>query len=252
MLRTIDATACSNPWRHHSEAVALLCAGLFAVALVAPVIPGTPIVLLAACGLCMFGARVSARAYLRALAVPLGFLLIGAFGIVWSVRLDDGFHFAYSAEGFRTAWHSVLRAWAASAVMLLFAFTVPIPQLIALLRRLRTPEALLDLMLLTYRTLFVLDRNRAALLLSQRNRLGYRNARTALRSVAQAAAALFVRALVQSIRLERGLGARGYQGRLVVLMPPSATRAPHLALAFAFPALLGAIAWFCATRLGMG
>jgi len=168
------------------------------------------------------------------------------------VRLDHGLSFAYSAEGFRTAWHSVLRAWAASAVLLLFAFTVPIPQLIALLRRIRTPEVLLDLMHLTYRTLFILDKSRVALLLTQRNRLGYRNLRTALRSAAQAAAALFVRALLQSVRLERGLGARGYQGRLVVLLPPSATRARHLVLALAIPALLGSVSWFSASRLGMG
>lgn len=252
MLRTIDAIACANPWRQHSEAVAVLCMGLLVVALVTPVVPGSPIVLFASYALCVFGAKVSARAYTRALAVPLGFLLVGALGIVWSVRLDHGLHLAYSPDSFRTAWQSVLRAWAASAVVMLFAFTVPIPQLMALLRRVRTPEVLLDLMHLTYRNLFLLDRSRAAILLSQRNRLGYRDSRTALRSSAQAAATLFIRALIQSARLEHGLAARGYNGNLTVLMPPSATRPWHLTMAVAIPTLLGSMAWFSGARLGWG
>ena len=97
------------------------------------------------------------------------------------------------------------------------------------------PEILIDLMLLTYRTLFLLDDCRREILQAQRSRLGYRTMRLALRSSGLAAHALFCRAIDRAVRMERGLAARGYTGRLAVLMPARSVRCRDYAFAVAAP-----------------
>lgn len=245
MLKQVDTAACTNRWRNHSKAVAVYCGGLMLCALLVPPCPGALLVATVAMLSALAGARVQTRAYLRALSLPFGFLATSAAGLCISLNWANGWHVAYSPAGMHTALRAGLRALAAISVTLLFAFTVSVPQWLALLRRLHVPEALLDLILLTYRTIFLLDDGRLSILRAQRNRLGYRTWTSSLRSGSMAASALFVRALTHSQRLERGLAARNYEGRLIVLLPLSATRKRHLALALALPALLGVSAWLC-------
>jgi len=242
MLRQVDTSACTNRWRHHSEAVAVFCGGLMLCALLAPPLRAAPAVAGVAAGATLAGARVPPRDYLRALLVPVFFIATSAAALSISVTWTDGLRLAYSAVGARTALEAGLRAFGCIAVTMLFAFTVPFAQWLTLLRRLHAPEALLDLILVTYRTIFLLDEGLASIGRAQTGRLGYRDVRRAHRSVSLAAGALFLRSLNQARRLERGLAARNYSGRLTVLLPPSRTRARHLALALAVPALVAALA----------
>lgn len=243
MVRRVDSSACANRWRHHSEAVAVFCSGLMLCALLVPQWPGAPLILLVTTLAALAGARVPVSAYSRSLLLPLGFLATSAVGLCFSINWMGGWRIAYSPVGAQTAIAVSLRALAALSVTLLFAFTVPMPSWLAMLRRLHVPEALLDLILITYRTIFLLDEGQTAILRAQRNRLGYRDARLALRSCGLAASALFVRSIAHSQRLERGLAARNYTGRLVVLMPPSATKPRHLIAALAVPSLVAAFSW---------
>lgn len=243
MLRAIDSSACSNRWRNYSEAVAVFCVGLLLVLWCTPAVPGAVLTLLTASLVAMWGPRVSPGVFGRALLLPLGFLALGALSLCWSVRRGHGAVLGYEPDGLVVALRVTLRAWAATAVLLLFAFTVPLAQLLRLLRLLHVPEALLDLLHLTYRSLFALDQRRRAIVTAQRNRLGYRSPRLALHSASLAAAALFIDSLLGSMRLERGLLARGYKGRLVVLAARSETQPRHLAWALALPGALGVCAF---------
>lgn len=251
MLRAIDASACANRWRHHSDAVALLCAGLMVVACGCPTLTGAPLALVTTLILALLGPRLRPGVFGRALLVPAGFVALGCLGMCWSLRVDDGWSIRYDPSGLYTASRVALRACAASAVLLLFAFTVSVPQLLRMLRRIGVPEILIDLVHLTYRALFAMDARRQAMVSAQRNRLGYRSPKLALRCASQVAAALLVESVLTSIRLERGLLARGYTGRLVVLSAPSHTRPRHLVAALALPAALGSLAFALAT-LGAG
>lgn len=218
-------------------------------ALLAPPLPGGPLVFATSCVASIRCAGTPSVAYFRALLLPAGFLFASAIGLCFSLGWTPGLQLTFSPQGANTAIQTGLRAMAALSVTLLFAFTVPFPQWLALLRRLRVPEALLDLTLLTYRNIFLLDDGLAAILRSQRNRLGYGDFHRALRSCGLASGALFLRGITRSMRLERGLGARNYAGRLVVLMPASETQAHHLVWAASVPLLLGIFAWATASSL---
>jgi cobalt/nickel transport system permease protein len=244
MMRAIDACAQTNRWRTQAGPLALLCGGLLAVALLAPPLAAGPLTFAAATATAVLGARVPARLFFQALLVPVGFLLVGAPALAVSLGVVDGsWTIGVDAAGAWLALAVTLRAAGALAVTLCFACTVPTASWIALLRRAHVPEALLDLLMLVYRMMFVLDEARLAIVRAQDNRLGFRTARVALRSTARAAAALVLRSLQRAMRSEQGLAARGYTDRLPVLPPPMAAGLPAYAAAAAVPPLLGALAF---------
>jgi len=243
MLQRVDACAHTNRWRNKSGPVALFSAGLMACALLGPPLSVGPLVWMAATAAALFGARVPAGLFFRFMAVPLGFLVTSALALCLTVTIaDGGLAIGFTADGARTAAIAGVRAAGAVSVTLFFACTVACAQWVAMLRRAHVPAALLDLIQLVYRTVFLLDVQRAALVRAQDNRLGFRNTRVAMRSTARTFATLFVRSLQRAARLERGLAARGYTDRLPVLAPPSTATASDYAAAVGVPATIFTVA----------
>lgn len=243
MLRFVDACAHTNRWRTKSGPVALFCAGLMVCVLLAPPRAAGLLVWMVATFGAIAGARVPAGLFLRLMAVPLGFLATSALALCATVGFADGvFSIGFTADGARTALDAGLRAAGAVAVTLCFACIVASAQWIALLRRAHVPDPLLDMLQLVYRTIFVLDEQRVAIVRAQDNRLGFRTTRVALRSAARAFAALFLRSLQRAARMERGLAARGYTNRLPVLQPRSTATRRDYAAAFAVPVAVAAVA----------
>jgi len=245
MLRRVDIAAHGSRWRDKPGPVAAFCSGLMAVALLLPPWPAAPLV---------FGIAVAAAArgraplglFLRVLAAPLGFAVLGGVALAVSLEWHDGLELTLSTDGMHAGLGVAARAVAAAAVTLLFSLTVPLGRQVALGRRLGVPEAFIDLALVTYRMLFLLEESREAILQAQTNRLGYRTARLALSSTALAGGGLFRRAIARAQAMERGLAARGYDGRLNVLLNPSASRPRDYLGALAIPAGLAAALLFLA------
>jgi cobalt/nickel transport system permease protein len=250
MLRAIEACANTNRWHRHTGPVALFCAGLMACVLLAPPLVAGPLVGAAAGLAAVAGAGVPARLFLGAMLVPLGFLATSALALCVTLGFDHGLTIGLSAAGAAMALRAEVRAAGALTVTLCFACTVPAAGWMALLRRAGTPEALLDLLMLVHRALFILDEARISMVRALDNRLGFATKRLMLRSAAQAMALLFLRSLDRAARLERGLAARGYVDRLPVLPPEAAASPVGWMLAAGVPALLGAAAFGLARALG--
>jgi cobalt/nickel transport system permease protein len=243
MLHLVDACAHTNRWRTKSGPVALFCGGLMVCVLLAPPRTAGPLVWVVATAAALAGAQVPAGLYFRMMAVPLAFLAMSALALCVTVSFADGaFSVGFTADGARTAVDAGLRAAGAVAVTLCFACLVSCAQWIALLRRAHVPDPLLDMLQLVYRTIFVLDAQRIAIVRAQDNRLGFRTTRVALRSAARAFAALFVRSLQRAAQLERGLAARGYTNRLPVLQPRSTATRRDYEAALAIPAAMAVAA----------
>ncbi len=244
MLRGIDACAHTNRWHTQSGPMVLFCALMMVCVLAAPPLAAGPLVWAAASAAAVAGARVPAGLFFGAMLVPFSFLTTSALALCVTLGFGDGgVTLGLSAAGAWTALTAGLRAAGALAVTLCFACTVPTAAWTALLRRARMPEALLDLVMLVYRMLFVLDDARLAITRAQDNRLGFRTLKVALRATALAAAALFLRCLQRAARLEQGLAARGYTDRLVVLPPPMQASPGAYAAAVSVPAVLAGAAF---------
>ena len=98
-------------------------------------------------------------------------------------------------------------------------WTTPLMELIPVFQRLGIPAVLIDLALMIYRFLFVTATTLGEMHRAQSWRLGRADYRSRMRALSMLASGLFLRCVQRARRLEDGIEARGYQGRLWVLAP---------------------------------
>jgi cobalt/nickel transport system permease protein len=210
----VDDAAWASAWRTRSPVDKLvLCAGLVVCALVLPVWPGGVLVALAAVVLALGPARVPARTFGRAARWPLAFVAVGALTAVVSVDGGLGWAPDAAARAGELVGHSV----AGGAAVLLLATTTPMTDLLAALRRLGVPAAVVEVAGVTYRLLFVLLQSLTTIREAQTARMGHSTWRRSYRSSGALAAAVFTRSFDRARRLQEGLAGRGMETGLRVL-----------------------------------
>ena len=235
----IEQCAYSNRWR----AVSPAAKGLFALGgFVAAFVAGQPQAAMTAAGLvtliAVTGAGVPLSRFTRIALPPLGFLLLGclslAFSLDWSAA-SQGHGQELAVRWLPDGWTPILtlggRSIGALAALLFLAVTTPLIDLIALLRRLRLPEVLLELMVLCYRMLFVFSEAVRDTRTAQAARLGYAAPRLALRSLGSLAANLTVQIWQRAHALHVAAQSRNNDGPLRFLEPEYANTGRDLALA---------------------
>lgn len=230
----IEEAAYANRWRLVSPAAK---ATLAACGLVAAFVARQPAAALLVGALLTLtttaGAGVSPRRFLRVAAAPLGFLALGccslAFSPVFSV--DAGMRLDLLPDGGQQLAGVGARSLGALAALLFLALTTPLSDLIALLRRLRAPELLLDLMVLCYRLLFVFSSAVHDTLGAQTARLGYATPRRARHSLGGLTAALTLQVWQRAHALQQAADARNNDGPLRFLGPVFANSRREFVLA---------------------
>lgn len=242
-MTAVDRLAHDNAWsRRHPLDKMVLAGGLLLLSIVLPPMPGAALVLAAALAAAVFGARVPAAGFARLMAAPVAFILSGALVLALSLRLDGGGPaLAFSPEGLRLAADVSLRAAGATASLLLLMTTTPIADLLGLLRALKIPAPVVDVVLLVYRFIMLVIGVAGVIRVAQASRLGYVGLRRSIRSAGLLAAALLPRSLDRGRRLEIGLAARAYDGELGVLSATPRPSPAFLSGALALQAGLAAI-----------
>ena len=239
-MRAIDHHAWSNRWRNWHPAEKLIPAGcLLILTLVLPPLSSGPLVLAAMAWATVFGAGVPVRALLHVLAAPAAFLLLSAPFLAISISFTDGFHWQWSAQGWRLALDTTMRALAAVSCLAFLTLTTPLTDLITLSRRVGIPAGLVELILLIYRLIFVFAERAMTGQQAQAARLGYIRLDRSLRSLGWLAGTLFQRALHQARRMEIGLAARAYRGELRVLGSEPALSWSRLSMGIVGVGLIG-------------
>lgn len=229
----IERSAYANRWRWVSPAAK----GSFALAgLIAAFAAGTPMVaagvaaILAA--VTLLGAGVAPASYLRVVSPALAFLLLGSLSLAFSLGVNEhGITLQLLPNGLNPLAHVLSRAFAALAALLFLTLTTPLPDLMNLLRRLKTPEILLEIMVLCYRMLFVFSAAVQDTWIAQTARLGYATPRLALRSLAGLTANLTLQVWQRANDLHVAAQARNNEGPLRFLAPVFAHAGRDLAIA---------------------
>lgn len=229
----IERSAYANRWRQVSPAAK----GGFALAgLIAAFAAGTPMVaagvaaILAA--VTLLGAGVAPASYLRVTSPALAFLLLGSLSLAFSLGVDEhGIRLQLLPNGLNPLANVLSRSFAALAALLFLTLTTPLPDLINLLRRLKTPEILLEIMVLCYRMLFVFSAAVQDIWIAQTARLGYATPRLALRSLAGLTANLTLQVWQRANDLHVAAQARNNEGPLHFLAPVFAHAGRDLAIA---------------------
>jgi len=144
-----------------------------------------------------------------------------ALGIVVQAGGGPGSHLLLSID-----WNSVplavgllVRSVAAVCCLAFIGWTTPLMELIPVFGKAGIPPVLVDLALTIYRFLFVMATTLNEMRRAQSWRLGRASFQSRLRALSMLAGGLFVRCVDRVRRLEEGMEARGYEGRLWVLTP---------------------------------
>ncbi|APD49044.1 cobalt ECF transporter T component CbiQ [Synechococcus sp. CS-602] len=246
MSHVLDALAHGNRLRGLPPGQKLAFSGiLLALALVAP----APIQLLLTLwvGVWIVGhAAIPARLYLPILLLPLGFavaslpaLLLGLVGSenFASVQADvwqglghplGGWTLYVSKLGINQASLLLTRSLAATSAMLFLLLTTPIHELIGVLRKLRWPPLLLELMVYVYGFIFTLMAIVEDIHVAQQARSGYISWKRSLHSFALLIGQLLERSLNSYRSLSMGLAARGFRSELRVISGQSFRRSRSL------------------------
>lgn len=216
--------AFTNAWRHRNpwEKV-LFGGGLLIVAFFVPPFPWCVAIALFVTLAATLGAKIPAWSWLGVLSVPVSFAILTTLGILVQFNTAGG-HFSIGLDwnGLPFAGSLLLRSVAAMSCLAFIGWTTPLMEMIPVFQRLGIPAVLIDLALMIYRFLFVTAITLGEMKRAQSWRLGRADYRSRMRALSMLASGLFLRCVQRARRLEDGIEARGYQGRLWVLAPRQA------------------------------
>lgn len=241
----IEQSAYTNRWRRVFPAAKGLFSLCGMVAAYAAATPSTACnVAVVLCAVTVVGARIPPGRYLRVAAPALLFLAVSALSLAVSLKIGDSVG-ELSLHPARTELHRVAQVCGRSlgglAALLFLAMTTPLTDIIVLLRRLKTPDVLLDIMILCYRTLFVFSEAVHDTLTAQSARLGYASARLSLRSLGGLVANITVQVWQRSHALHLAAMARNNDGPLRFLEQDYPKSARDMCIAFSGGTMLIAL-----------
>jgi len=190
----------------------------------------------------LVGARVPLRTYFAVALAPLGFLSLSCLTMLVTPAAGGGWQ--WTPAMLPTVAAIALRSLAVMTAVLGLMLTTPMPDLLLLLRRMRAPELLLDMMALSYRMLFVLRQAWDEGSTAQAARLGHRGWRQSWRSMGLLAGQMAVQVWQRASALQVAADARSWQGSLRFL-PASF---PHARRQIALALLAGAVLLVLALR----
>ncbi len=219
----IEQCAYANRWRAASPAAK----ALFALSgFIAAFAAHEPAVAGAVAGLIVLvtvrGAGVALSRFIRVALPPLGFLLLGCLSLAYSLDFNAENHdlvLRWLPSGWAPILQLAARSCGALAALLFLALTTPMIDLIALLRRLKMPEVMLEIMVLCYRMLFVFSEALHDTRTAQSSRLGYATPRLALRSLGSLTANLTLQIWQRAHALHIAAQSRNNDGAFRFLEP---------------------------------
>ena len=241
----IEQSAYTNRWRQVSPAakgIFTLCGMVAAFAAATPSAACSVAAVL--CAVTVLGAGLPLERYLRVAAPALLFLAVSALSLAVSLNISDmggniSLHLA------RTELPRVSQVCGRSlgglASLLFLAMTTPLTDIIALLRRLKAPDVLLDIMVLCYRTLFVFSEAVHDTITAQSARLGHATVRLSIRSLGALVANITVQVWQQSQALHIAAMARNNDGPLRFLEHTYLNSTRNMCIAVSFGAVLIAL-----------
>lgn len=165
--------------------------------------------------------------YFKLMLVPASFLLVsilavvfvfvkGDYSLLWGLRVG-GYLVGVTVHSLHTAGELVLRSLGAVSCLYFLSLTTPMVEILAVLRKMRVPPLLVELMALVYRFIFVLLETADKIYVSQASRWGYANVKTTYHSLRQLITNLFSKTCQSSRMLYAALSARCYTGEINVL-----------------------------------
>jgi cobalt/nickel transport system permease protein len=177
-------------------------------------------------GAVLFLARVDAKTYGALFIVPFSFaalsvaaiiLLSGGNEVYWSWSPLPWFSLSITSESINEGFFVFCRVIGGMSALIFIAITTPMTDLFVVMRQCRIPEAVLDLAMIIYRSIFMIMDQLVQTYQAQVMRLAYGSFRESIHSFATLCGAVFIASWESGEDLIRAMDARCYSGKFAVL-----------------------------------
>jgi cobalt/nickel transport system permease protein len=174
----------------------------------------------------IFWARIPVRFFAGLFIAPLIFslmsvsviiLLSGGTEVYWSWMPFSWLSLSVSAESINDGFFILCRVIGGMTALMFIALTTPMTDLFEVMRRCRIPEAVIDLAMIIYRTIFLIMGQLVTTYRAQVMRLGYGSFRESIRSFSVLCGSAFISSWESGEDLIRAMEARCYNGRFAML-----------------------------------
>ena len=173
--------------------------------------------------LIIFLAKVDIRLYIKCLKIPIYFLVIGTILNLVNISFENqGFLFnikvfslyiGTTKFSIENSIYILLRAMSSVISIYFLILTTPFNQLIIILKKLHIPDTLVELMVLTYRFIFIFLEEIKDIYKSQQLKFGYINLKNSYNSTALLIKVLFFRMMKKYEEMSITLDIKLYDGK---------------------------------------
>lgn len=170
--------------------------------------------------------RVDLRTCAELFLVPLSFAIMSVAGIIlisggtdifWKWDILPWLSLSITRESINQGVFVFCRVVGGMSAMIFIALTNPMTDIFIVFRQCRIPEAVIDLMMIIYRTIFFLMDQVVLVYQAQVMRLGYSSYRESLYSFSSLCGAVFIASWDAGEDLIRAMDARCYDGKFAIL-----------------------------------
>jgi len=174
----------------------------------------------------LFLARVDARTYAELFVVPLSFAIMSVAGIIlisgghdlfWRWDILPAFSLSITRQSINQGVYVFCRVLGGMSGICFISLTTPMTDIFTVFRRCKVPETIIDLMMIIYRTIFILMDHVVQVYQAQVMRLGYSTWRESLHSFASLCGAAFITSWESGEDLIQAMDARCYDGKFALL-----------------------------------
>lgn len=187
--------------------------------------------------------RLSLHDYLSVLMIPVFFLILGSIAIAigFSTKQTGDYYIAIGNLWMYTTKEDIVtlanlwgKAFAAISAMYMMTLSTPSSEVISVLRRLKVPKLIIELMNLIYRYIFIIMDVQCKMKNSAESRLGYCDLKTACYSFGSIASNLLLVSLKKAAIYFDAMEARCYEGELLFLEEEKPLNKKHLIYAMVY------------------
>jgi len=186
-------------------------------------------------------ARIDMKTYAGLFIVPLWFAVMSIAGIIlisgghdlfWRWDILPSFSLSITRESINQGVFVFCRVLGGMSALCFISLTTPMTDIFTVFRQCRIPEIIIELMMIIYRTIFILMDQVVQIYTAQVMRLGYSTIKESIQSCASLCGAAFIASWDAGEDLVKAMDARCYNGKFAVLGENRPVeRKPLLALA---------------------
>ena len=160
--------------------------------------------------------RISFGSYIKMLLIPMGFIFVSLIVIAiekssTGVLITIGnTGYAITEAGLSLAIKVFIRSLSSISLIYMMSTTVPMQHFITFMKRIHLPFAFIELFILSYRFIFILIEEAQDMITAQEMRFGYFKISTAVKTINQLGASLFMRAFSRFEDLNDAMALRFY------------------------------------------